>query len=329
MRARSAPGRALRLCLVAAALLITFGTTGCASREEGDRELETLTIAVKNNPDLELIATDERARILTVRVKSADRVITVTPANLKDGRLVIDVASAQPQGQGGGAAGRSTAAVSTPAPEARSAESSAAPAAKSSAQVTTGTPRGGVAIDAGGRQVEVGAGGVRVQAGDRSARVETPGTAATREPAPAVPAPQPAAPPASASADEADSGATDDEDAPARTPRRTLREAVRCEANEVLRLDNVSLNVADDAVHASGNCRLIITNSEITGGDYAVRADGMATVDIVDSRVSGRRGAIQASGAAAVSGRDSEFRGAVRTSGGAKFRDLGGNTGLR
>ncbi len=101
---------------------------------------------------------------------------------------------------------------------------------------------------------------------------------------------------------------------------------MKCEAQQELRLDKVVLSSDDDAVHASGECRLVIADSEITGGDYALRADGRAQVEVVNSILSGRRGAVQATGAAVVSGRGSEFRGGIKASGAARFRDLGENT---
>jgi hypothetical protein len=315
-------------CGRAAAGLILLVATGicspaCSGSGTGDRGLETLTIAVKNNPDLELIATDERARILTVRIKSADRVITVSPANLVDGRLQLPatVAAAAPAPP-----------PAPTAPVAPSPEPSATPPSQPgvavdvrrddrSASVSTGA--GGVRVDAGGRRVQLGPGGVRVDSQGRSATVATggSGSAAGATRAPSEPAPAQATPPPAVPATTAASPA-------ARTAsgRRRLSEPVRCEAQEVIRLDDIVLAAGDEAVHASGACKVVITNSEISGSPYAIRVDGTAQVEIVDSRIEGRRGAIQASGAAGVSGRNTEFVGGVRTTGGARFRDLGGNT---
>lgn len=330
-----------RVAIVCTCLAATFIAGACAQSTSRDDSLEALTIAVKNNPDLELMATDAEAKILTVRVKSVDRVITVTPDDLDDGRLVLDLpeegdapsardeapAEAPRSGQPGTAS-------SAPMPESGPPSESPEEPASDGARLTAGaegkraelkatadggtqltaqskgkradvkTGADGITVDAGGRRVTVGgdAGGLSVAAEGESEDTD-------RDAAP--PDEPPSSPPAAASSSAG---------------RRRVTSPITCGATQELQLDNIVLEATGNAIEASGSCRLILTNSEISGGEYGVEVRGDAEVQLLDSVVDGRRGALRVAGMAVASAQDSELRGGVKTSGKGRFDDQGGNT---
>lgn len=343
--------------LLCACLAVVLVSAACAQSTSRDDSLEALTIAVKNNPDLELMATDEQAKILTVRVKSVDRVITVTPDDLEDGRLVIDVAGlsdSPPAAEGDGepaAGAASGAGVSASRDDKQAAVKSSAggvsvearsqgkqadvkpsaggvslDARSGGKQADVKTSAEGISVDAGGKKVAIdtATGGVSVAAPDRSASVRTEAEESTESEPPtteAAPVPDPAPAPPPAAADAAPAAPATE----ASASRRRRDSPIDCGSRQKLTFDNIVLEATEAAVRAIGNCHVVLTNSEIIGGEYAVRASGGARIELVDTIVRGGKAAVRVSGRGVVSAHNSELDGGVKTSGQGSFEDLGGN----
>src|SRR5438105_13498768 len=68
----------ITLCLLAR-------TLGCTTGAGGSGDVEKAQIAVRANPSLELMATDDRQGVLTVRVRRSGRVMTVSVADVISG----------------------------------------------------------------------------------------------------------------------------------------------------------------------------------------------------------------------------------------------------
>lgn len=284
-----------------ACMLLAVGTAACSSG--GDDKVSVAQVAVRANPDLELMATDAQQGVLTVRVRSTQQVLTVK---------VDDVIA--------GTAFANLQAAAAPAPAAE-----AAPAA-SGGRLEVNTP---------GAKVTMGGGD-----GKGSVKVETPGGSAsasggTGEVASARDRLRDAAERVGGSSRAAESSgsaapAAAPAPSPAPAPRRdeaTLRRRsapVSCNGKDSVRLENVLLEVDSVAVSANGHCNVLISGSHIIGRLGGVAVNGNATVTIEDSQIEAPV-AFSVNGDGEVSVEGSRIEGAVQSRRKSSVRDLGRN----
>jgi hypothetical protein len=313
---------ALKTCCC---LILLVSVVGCGGGS-GDT-IEKAQIAVRANPGLELVATDERQGVLTVKVVRSGRVMTVNAGEVVAGtafrglenELTGQAPTTVPPNQTGQDREMTASRVRGPG-------EAGPPAATPSAGVAGERAR--VAVDRSGSRLAVDApsGRVEVDRGNVTARGPAGTATVTREAGPAtaqaarVEAPTAAVtavPPATAVA-QAGKGAVIDE---SRLKRRT--NPVACLGREVVELNGVLLRSEGVAVMTSGGCEVRITNSRIAG-QVAVQVAGGGTVSIENSIIEGAV-AMQLTGGAVVSLRSSTILGPVQRAGAVTVRDLGGN----
>src|SRR5262245_43013869 len=152
--------RATWIALCLAAIGLSFACGG------GTGDVEKAQIAVRANPALELVATDERQAVLTVKVKRSGRVITVTAADVIAGTAFRDLdaepASGQLTVQRNAPNSTSRVEATTPGGSASAGESGVGASAPGG-QVSIRGGGGGIAVSGAGGQVKLGGGGVVAQ----------------------------------------------------------------------------------------------------------------------------------------------------------------------
>ena len=295
------PGRArlerrARVFLCGAmSLLGVISLAACTAR--GDKRLEAAKTLISADPNLEIVATDERAGVITVRVKSTGQITVLKAEDVQAGKLLKQAGAGE----------------------------------KAEA-----TPGEGIQIEAGGAKVKVtdgsgGKEGLRIDGADGTSvtiggsedavKIDTPGAkvrvgGGRKEGAVAVATP-------GASLPVGGGGARSE-----RPIRRRLAEPVTCRADQNLRLEGVRIEVPGDAVIADERCNLSIIDSEIVAGGWAVLTRGDADVIIENSLIDGGQGAVSVGGAGDVKARSSTLRGRISRSGAGDFHDLGGNQKL-
>ena len=287
---------AIALCLAAGLSFACSGGTG---------DVEKAQIAVRANPALELVATDERQAVLTVKVKRSGRVITVTAADVIAGTAFRDL-DAEPAG------GQLTVQRNAPGTPRVDATAPGAPASGSESGVGASAPGGQVSIRSGGGGVAVSGAGGQVKLGGGAVVAQSnPGR---REAAPErSSAASPSAPPSGDGR-----GAVIDEN---RLEQRSR--PVACTGDNNVTLSNVLLRVDGVAVTGVGSCDIRIRNSHIIG-DTAVQVTGSTNVAIENSIIEGRV-ALSLTGSADMSVKSSTIRGSVQRVGPTQLKDLGGN----
>lgn len=156
------PGRRMTLSL---ALLVALGAnSACSNGSSSGTDLVALRAALASNPDVEVIATDEKAGVFTVRVKSTGQITTVAAADLAAGKSISFTTQGGTATATAGPGG--TAGVTAPGVDIRaSGSASGAPANVA----ITGSGGRGVDVTAGGGAASVAATGTRGSA-DVSAR---------------------------------------------------------------------------------------------------------------------------------------------------------------
>jgi hypothetical protein len=258
-------------------------TIGCAQRTNNN--VSVAQVAVRANPALELVATDERQAVLTVRVKRTGQILTVRADDVVAGTAFRNLDLTEPSGQAASAGPAQVASakdtnqappVTSPAPAA-AAPGAAAPVR--SAEPTPAPPR------------------------------PAPPTGVKAAPPAAVASPAPASTKPSGT-----DGATIDE---SRLKPRT--EPVHCTGANSVRLDGVLLRADRVAVQAVGQCAVYITNSHIVGR-VAVEAAGDTTVTIENSII---EGVVQAAGRSTITTKSSTIQGRVQKLQNGAVRDLG------
>src|SRR5947208_11515 len=102
--------------LAGATVCMCVTALGCSSAGTADA-VEKAQIAVRANPSFELVATDERQGVLTVRVKRSGQMLTVSVGDVVAGTAFRDLdagAGGNRTSGGGNASGSSRVGVSTP-----------------------------------------------------------------------------------------------------------------------------------------------------------------------------------------------------------------------
>jgi hypothetical protein len=279
--------------LFAASLAIAAGCT----RQESAREIDWAKAALARNPAYEIVATDERAGIFTVRDTATGVVTTL--------RLEDLIAAPRPP---------KNAPVAAPAAPAEPVEAAAASEESLAAQTNKETSEEVTAVPApAGPTISEGP-GYSISRGDQSAgsaapappkSLEGPGYSITRE-----------GPVARAAAPEAEAVA-------ANVEKRS--DPMICQGDRLMRIDGETLEFTGDALIAEKGCDLYISNSRIRAGGVGLIAR-QARVHIVNSTIGGSQGSYEASDGAQIYVARSTFAGIGRRFDGASMTDLGGNS---
>ena len=291
--------RAAGIALCSAAIGVTSACGGSTT------DVEKAQIAVRANPALELVATDERQAVLTVKVKRSGRTLTVTAADVIGGVAFRDLdaeSPGEPLTVQRNAPGTSRVDATTSGGTA-SVGQSGVDASTPGGQVSIRSGGGGISVSGAGGQVKVGGGSVGAQANSG------------RRGAAAVPE-RPGSTSAAPSGDGR--GAVIDE---SRLEQRSR--PVACTGDNNVTLSNVLLRVDGVAVQGVGSCDIRIRNSHIIG-DVAVQVTGSTNVAIENSIIEGRV-ALSLTGSADMSVKSSTIRGPVQRIGSTQLKDLGGN----
>lgn len=276
---------------LAAAIAMTLAAlvAGCAKKENA--ELEWMRAALERNPHLEVVASDERTGVFTLRDRATGEVVTVSPQEIAAAPLAQLVnpkdlpAVAEPPAAVTSAP--ASAEVAPPAP-AQAASSPAAPepepadSAPPQPALTASSTPGNYTIERTDGQLRISGPGISVVSA---------GTAATTE-------------------------------AGRQGPRAT--EPIICEGQRMMHFDNRNIYVEGDAITVRGGCELYITNSNIVAsGTGVVVRDG--TVHISNSYIEGAASSFEADSRARVFVRGSTFQGLSRRDQLATVQDQGGN----
>jgi hypothetical protein len=310
--------RVLAVLSVPSCVWLLASTIGCSADRSRD-PVEIAQIAVRANPSLELIATDDRQGVLTVRVKRSGQILTVRASDVTAGTAFRDLESSTGAPSGSSVSGSSPSMSGSPVPRSSGAASKTDATSAGHRDIVQETP-GGVRVvtdSATGRvsittpTARVVAGGAPLTAGTgqslppeaREARSQREATSEREA--------------RSEKGDEA--GAHIDE---SRLERRTR--GVVCVGSQGVQLDGVLLRVEDAAIQVTGPCKISIRNSHIVG-EIAVQMTGSGVITIDNSIIEGRSAAFQLAGDAVVEVRASTVRGAVQSVQNAKVRDQGGN----
>ncbi|MFN8060480.1 MAG: hypothetical protein U0Q12_15100 [Vicinamibacterales bacterium] len=326
----------------------------------GSSRIEIVKASVNQDPDLEVVATDDKAGVLTVKVKSSNELVTVNVKDIEDGKPLVIKTKGGTGGRGaevavtGGNAGSVRVDATREGPDASAATVEAASDTASvqlraardrdGKAVTIDTPGGAVAIarDASGRATitanpnAAGASGATITAdgGRRTAEVQSQ-TGGTVQATPGGVKIEGKRPDGSKGTVKVDNGGVTSERSQAGsgdvTPafegldRRTGK--ITCTGKQNMRLDHIFLNVpGDDAIVVEGACDVLIRRSHIVSGKTAVVIVGAGDLVIEDSVIDGRSASVSLQGTASASAKGSTFHGRVLRSGISKMQDLGGNT---
>lgn len=283
---RIRPTAALRSTLLAGTILIVLG--GCQERRdpEASQEMTWAKAALERNPNLEVVATDARAGVFTVRDRSTGEVVAVTPAELAAAPIAQFTApAAVPAGPASEEpVSETAAAASAPATEDDSAlQAGAAPTADAGGDASSAAIRKEYTIERVDGRVKVSGPGLSIVSGGGAS------------PAPA-----------------------------GDSPRQRTVDPIICEGRRMMHFDDRDIYVTGDAITVRGGCELFITNSRIvaTGTGVVVR-DGIAHID--NSYVEGTGASFDAAAESRLYLRGSTFQGMSRRDSRAMIQDQGGN----
>jgi hypothetical protein len=275
-------------------LHLLFGAAGLAllgacAKQESAREIDWAKSALARNPAYEILATDERTGVFTVRDTTTGEVQTL--------RLEQLVAAPLPPKP-------AKTAVAATAPESLP-EVQAEPAAPLADNQTTDTA---LAIRADDGTALASGPGYSITKGEAPANgattLEGPGYTITRqEPHKRKNTPPP-------------------ETVASNVEQRT--DPIICQGDRLMRIDGEVLDFAGDAFIAERGCDLYISNARIRAGGVGIIAR-QARVHIVNSTIGGIRGSYEASEGAEIYVARSTFTGVGRRFDSATMNDLGGN----
>jgi hypothetical protein len=282
--------------LFAASLALAAGCT----RQESAREIDWARAALARNPAYEIVATDDRAGIFTVRDTATGVVTTLrledliaAPRPPKNAPVAASPAPAEPV-EAAAASADALAALQTNKEAAEEAKAVPAPAGPT---ISEGP---GYSISRGDQSPVSAA-----PAPARPKSLEGPGYSITRE----EPVARAAVPDAEAVA--------------ANVEKRS--DPMICQGDRLMRIDGETLEFTGDALIAEKGCDLYISNSRIRAGGVGLIAR-QARVHIVNSTIGGSQGSYEASDGAQIYVARSTFAGIGRRFDGASMTDLGGNS---
>ncbi|HMN47320.1 MAG TPA: hypothetical protein PKE27_22285 [Povalibacter sp.] len=267
--------------------LLAVALASACAKQEGS-ELQWARSALARNPDVEIVAADEKASVFTLRDRQTGEVTAVPLQEIAAApvsqllRKPLPLAPATPASQPAPA----DTAPATPAPEPTPQQAAVEPtpieppAAAESVATTNDTKP--YVIDRVDGQLRVSGPGISVVSA---------GPAVTTTP---------------------------------QTQGPHAAEPIICEGRRMLHLDNRNLQVEGDAITVRGGCELYITNSNIVASGTGVRVhDGI--VHIANSYIEGAASSFEADSQAKVFLRGSTFQGLPRRDQLATVQDQGGN----
>lgn len=283
MKRSSASTRNVRWILPLLAVAIA---SACA-KQEGS-ELQWARSALARNPDVEIVAADEKAGVFTLRDRQTGEVTAVPLQEIAAApvsqllRKPLPLAPATPAAQTAPVVAAPATPQAEPAAQQATAEPTPAaepPAATESIATTNSTKP--YIIDRVDGQLRVSGPGISVvSAGPAVTTTQTQGPLAA--------------------------------------------EPIICEGRRMLHLDNRNIQVEGDAITVRGGCELYVTNSNIVASGTGIRVhDG--TVHIANSYIEGAASSFEADSQAKVFLRGSTFQGLPRRDQLATVQDQGGN----
>jgi hypothetical protein len=285
----------IRVALTVFAGAFVLGGIAACSRQSDSRDIDWARAALARNPQFEIMATDEKARVFTVRDATdgsvrtlrIDELIAAPPAPKVAAAPAPQPAEAPP--------------AAVPADASPEADLAAAPPEQTTETVAAERTGGGEPLAEGpGYSISRSAG-----ASQAASTLEGPGYSITRE--------QPATGQAAARAEVA---------ATVNVQRRN--EPIRCQGNRLMRIDGETFEFSGDAVIAEDGCDLYISNARIRANGVGIIAR-QARVHIVNSTIGGTRGSYEVSDGAEIYVARSTFAGVGRRFDTATMNDLGGN----
>ena len=287
----------MRFSRIAYSLICALLLAACG-RQAAPDQLQWAETALGRNPTLEVLASDARAGVITIRIKSTGEVRAVKLSELAAAPL-SQLEATPPVAIASGNASPSQPASSTAAPEqagpaAALTERAAAPLeqAPQSAEPSAVPPPASV-------QTASAVPSYTVERANGRVRVSGPGVSIVAEKA----------------------AASDNSGSPPASHRGL---PIVCQGRKSMHVDLRTIEVDGDAVMASGGCDLYITNSRLTGtGAGIVIRDAIVHID--NSMVSGSTASIDADGGARLYTRGTTYHGLLRRSEQAQINDQGGN----
>ncbi len=299
---RETPGWARVSC----ATVLLGALAACGHAGSAADQMRWAQAALERNDQLQVVATDLKARTVTVRLKGSGALRVIALDQLVAGPTVsgAPVPSTEPPPTPDTAAAASQPAEPQPPPAApptnTASDRGEAPASPGDAAQTESSPAGTAAAEVAGPHaasaVDAKVGSVLASGPGYSIKASGPKLASAR--------------PASATARG--------------MPTEHLRDPIICQGARLLHIDNRNLEFDGDALAAEDGCELHITNTRITAHGIGVFARA-ANVHIENSDIEGDGGAIDASAGAQVYAEASHFKGLNRRVESSAIHDLGGN----
>lgn len=279
-------------------ILAAAGVAAC-SRQEQLREIDWARDALARNPQFEIVATDEKAGVFTVRETDSGAIRTLRLEELVAAPLPAAGADTTASGQVGTAPAIEPEAPPTAEPEA------ATPEVASNQPVipfVDEPPTGPSLAEGPGYSITRGTAEAPARP---AATLEGPGYRIERQAG--------AAPAAAAT--------------PARFANAEQRaEPIICQGNRQMHIDGQTIEFAGDALIAERGCDLYITNARIRAGGVGIIARDQARVHVVNSTIDGSRASYEASEGGAIYLARSTVQGVGRQFAGGTMTDLGGNS---
>jgi hypothetical protein len=283
--------------LLTIAGVVTWAWLTACSQQESVREIDWAKAALARNPDFEILATDEKAGVFTVRDTASGETRTL---------LLKDLIAAPAPARATPAAAPAATPAASPSPE--STPSAPADSSEPGVELAGGqtTPADAPLAEGPGYRISRGS---EQSPEAAAAPLEGPGYRIERSPGQAR---EPAQTPPAAVTPAAVTG-----------ERRT--DPIICQGNRLMRIDGETIEFTGDAVIAEKGCDLFISNARIRAGGVGIIARQQARVHIVNSTIGGSRGSYEASEGGEIYVARSTFEGIGRRFDGGSMTDLGGN----
>lgn len=301
---------ASRTLAVGAALTLI---AACSQAGAGHGQLSWAQAALERNPNIEVIAVDQRAGTLKVRLKlsgvtrvlAADQVVGTVPQAIDRGAAspVNPAEAAGARSAPTGSEAMDVADSEAGAPVESQAPAPAAPAASATQafsgdtmppppKTSTAAPTPAPPALRPGQRVVASGPGYSIVVTSKGGKHPSPASAA-------------------------EARVTD-------APLERVRAPIVCDGSRLLHIDNRNLEFQGNAITATHGCDIRITNSRIAAGGIGILARG-ASVHVENSQIIGHRASIEALDGAQVYVETSTFDGPRRRLGHSAIHDLGGN----
>lgn len=269
----------IRHVLVIAALL---SASAC---QKSSADLEWARSALERNPQVEVLASDPRTNVLTIRIKATNTIRTVK----------LEELAATPQDLLGSPLQTTRTQVETPSATSVEATSNGSPVESAPPADAPPSPVPTAAPVPPAQQLSAPA--YKIARENGQVRVSGPGVSIVSVP----------------------DAKTES------VPGTPFTDPIVCEGRRFMHLDSRNINVAGDAVIARNGCELHVTNSRISAIAGAGITVENATVHIANSQVKGTDASVDAGDGAKLFIRGSTFDGMLKRSDTAAIQESGGN----